>query len=162
MSWLILHYYIGRWQWSHCSMPGIRFQEVKLLVSESLRTAKSLNIVKWFSFTDCTISMTSMIEAYEVDAGISGSSVKTSVILASWKSHLCYPSSLFHYWRAWKSAGGTATSSWWRNFRMSTSRITETASSRQNNTCQCQVSAYNPFICESFHHYPIHRHLAFP
>ncbi len=78
MSCSILHYHTGRRQWSHCSLPRIRFQEVELLVSESLRTAKSLNVVKWFSFTDCTISMASMIEAYEVDAGISGSSVKTS------------------------------------------------------------------------------------
>ena len=78
MSWLIIHYHTGRRQWSHCSMPMIRLQEVELLVSESLRTAKSLNVVKWFSFIDCTISMPSVIEAFEVDAGISGSSVQTS------------------------------------------------------------------------------------
>ena len=56
----------------------IRLQEVELLVSESLRTAKSLNVVKLFSFIDCTISMPSVIEAFEVDAGISVRSVKTS------------------------------------------------------------------------------------
>ena len=78
MSWLIIHYHTGRRQWSYCSMPMIRLQEVELLVSESLRTAKSLNVVKWFSFIDCTISMPSVIEAFEVNAGISVSSVKPS------------------------------------------------------------------------------------
>ena len=77
---------------------------------------------------------------YEVDAGISsGNSSQAalskpldSVIIASWKSVPCC-ASLFHYCGAWKSAGGTATSSWSRNFRRSTARLMETARSRQNN-----------------------------
>ena len=41
-------------------MPTMRFQEVELVVSESLTTVKSLNFVKWFSFTNFTMSIPSI------------------------------------------------------------------------------------------------------
>ena len=92
--------------------------------------------------------------AYELDAGISsGNSSQAavskpldSVIIASWKSVPCCSSSLFHYCGAWKSACGTATSSWSRTFRRSTSRLMDTARSRQNNTRYSSVKYQLPIL----------------
>ena len=90
----------------------------------------------------------------QLDAGISsGNSSQAAVskpldrvIIASWKSVPCCSSSLFHYCGAWKSACGTATSSWSRTFRRSTSRLMETARSRQNNTRYRSVKYQLPIL----------------
>ena len=155
MSWLILHYHTGRRQWSHCSMPMIRLQEVELLVSESLRTAKSFNVVKWFSFIDCTISMPSVIEAFEVDAGIRElcpnlwtmwfkPTGKVSLIVLP---HCSITEERGRVMVVLQPAGGGGLSACLRH---ESRRLAEAAKTIH----QFQVSAYNPFICESFRHIP--------
>ena len=109
----------------------MRFQEVKLLVS------------------DCTMSTLSMISDGISSGNSSQAAVSKpldSVIIASWKSVPCCSSSLFRYCGAWKSACGTATSSWSRTFRRSTSRLMETARSRQNNTRYRSVKYQLPIL----------------
>ena len=56
------------------------------------------------------------------------------VILTSCQIQPCCSSSLFHHCGAWKSAGGTVTSSYCSTFRRSMSQLLKTARSRRYNT----------------------------
>ena len=76
--------------------------------------------------------MPSVIEAFEVDAGISRSSVKTS---GQCDSSLLEKSALLSFLAC---------------LRHESRRLPEAAKTIH----QCQVSASNPFICESFRHIP--------
>ena len=84
--------------------------------------------------------MPSIIYADEVDDGICGSSAKTSGQLDSSR---CARSALLFFLifpSSWKSAGGTAVSSYWKTSLRSTSRLLQTARSRQNNTSVSIIS----------------------
>ena len=96
--------------------------------------------------------MPSVIEAFEVDAGISVSSVKTSgqcdsKVSLSVLPHCSITEERGRVMVVLQPAGGGGLSACLRH---ESRRLPEAAKTIH----QCQVSASNPFICESFHHIP--------